>query len=244
MDERSGRPDERNFRGKAQHESILEFGMCACRVRHSPTAPPPPPPPPPHLTVPSTHPFLCSPHNFKAAPGAEIFSGVFLGKFLGAGVQAAVYELVFADGTTTGRVLKLGHESLSHRIFLGGMATSMMSLQKEWEIGMQLKAAIEEEEGKLPGFTRTCDCMAIHTDNRSKQVVFRGLMMEKINGFSVAARVTDPCFANIHYIREMLYQVFSALDTAQRRTGFCHADLGLNNVMVGIDSGRRYAPAP
>lgn len=155
----------------------------------------------------------------------------FLGKFLGAGVQAAVYELVFADGTSTGRVLKLGHESLSHKLFLGGMATSMMSLQKEWEIGMQLKAAIEEEDGKLPGFTRTCDCMAIHSDGRSKQVIFRGLMMEKIQGYSVASRVTDPTFHNIHYIREMLFQVFSALDTAQRRTGFCHADLGLNNVM-------------
>lgn len=171
------------------------------------------------------------PRNFRAKSGVEIFDGVFLGKFLGAGVQAAVYELVFADGTTTGRVLKLGHESLSHRLLLGGMATSMMSLQKEWEIGMQLKAAIEDEEGKLPGFTRTCDCMAIHGDSRSKQVIFRGLMMEKIQGYSVAARVTDPTFHNIHYIREMLYQVFSALDTAQRLTGFCHADLGLNNVM-------------
>ena len=171
------------------------------------------------------------PRNFRAKSGVEIFDGVFLGKFLGAGVQAAVYELVFADGTTTGRVLKLGHESLSHRLLLGGMATSMMSLQKEWEIGMQLKAAIEDEDGKLPGFTRTCDCMAIHGDSRSKQVIFRGLMMEKIQGYSVAARVTDPTFHNIHYIREMLYQVFSALDTAQRLTGFCHADLGLNNVM-------------
>lgn len=171
------------------------------------------------------------PRDFRAKSGVEIFDGVFLGKFLGAGVQAAVYELVFADGTTTGRVLKLGHEGLSHRLFLGGMATSMMSLQKEWEIGMQLKAAIEEEDGKLPGFTRTCDCMAIYGDSRSKQVYFRGLMMEKIQGYSVAARVTDPTFHNVHYVREMLFQVFSALDTAQRRTGFCHADLGLNNVM-------------
>ena len=96
---------------------------------------------------------------------------------------------------------------------------------------MELKAAIEEEDGKLPGFTRTCDCMAIYGDSRSKQVYFRGLMMEKIQGYSVAARVTDPTFHNVHYVREMLFQVFSALDTAQRRTGFCHADLGLNNVM-------------
>jgi hypothetical protein len=148
-------------------------------------------------------------------------------------VQATVWDLVFKDGTPTGKVLKMGHQDLSHKLFLSGMATSMMSLQKEWEIGMQLKAAMEDENGNLPGFTRTCDCMAVQTGDSEKKhsVVFRGLMMEKIQGYSVASRVTDPTFHNIHYIREMLFQVFSALDAAQRRTGFCHADLGLNNVM-------------
>ena len=32
-------------------------------------------------------------------------------------------------------------------------------------------------------------------------------------------------------VREMLFQVFSALDVAQRKLGFFHADLGMRNVM-------------
>ena len=44
-------------------------------------------------------------------------------------------------------------------------------------------------------------------------------------------RIDTPEFHNIHYIREMLFQVFSALDRAQRKLGFHHADLGMRNVM-------------
>lgn len=160
-----------------------------------------------------------------------MFEGVLLGKLLGAGVQAKVFDLVYKDGSQTGKVLKLGHQDLSHSLVLSKMATSMMSLQREWEIGMQLKAALEQNDGSLPGFTKTCDCMAIMRDSKSHSVTFRGMMMEKIQGWSVASRITDPSFHNIHYIREMLYQVFSALDRAQRALGFNHADLGLNNVM-------------
>lgn len=160
----------------------------------------------------------------------QVFDGVCLGKMLGAGVQAKVFDLVYKDGNPTGKVLKIGHQDLGHSLVLSKMATSMMSLQREWEIGMQLKAALEDADGKLPGFTRTCDCMAIMKD-KGHSVTFRGMMMEKIQGWSVASRISDPSFHNIHYIREMLYQVFSALDRAQRVLGFNHADLGLNNVM-------------
>jgi hypothetical protein len=50
------------------------------------------------------------------------------------------------------------------------------------------------------------------------------------------AAVSDPCaehpeFHNIHYVQEMLRQVFTALDRAQRETGFFHADMGMRNVM-------------
>ena len=150
---------------------------------------------------------------------------------LGAGVQAKVFDLVLKDGTQTGKVLKIGHTDIGHSFFLGSMASSMMSLQKEWEIGMYIKAALEEVDGSLPGFTRTCDCMAIMKDDKKATVTFRGMMMEKINGWSVYDRLSDPAFHNIHYVREMLFQVFSALDRAQRKLGFNHADLGLRNVM-------------
>lgn len=44
-------------------------------------------------------------------------------------------------------------------------------------------------------------------------------------------RLEDPTFHNIHYVREMLFQLLSALDRGQRAVGFTHADMGLGNVM-------------
>ena len=46
-------------------------------------------------------------------------------------------------------------------------------------------------------------------------------------GWEVYKRVDTPEFHNISYVREMLFQVFSALDRAQRKLGFHHADLGM-----------------
>jgi hypothetical protein len=111
------------------------------------------------------------------------------------------------------------------------MASSMLDLQAEWELGMQLKAALEQPDGSLPGFVRTCDCMVVMHDEKKAQATFQGMIMERVNGWPISKRVADPSFHNIHYIREMLFQVFSALDRAQRALGFNHADLGLGNVM-------------
>lgn len=135
------------------------------------------------------------------------------------------------DGNSVGRVLKIGHSNLGHKLFLNQLASSMMDLQHEWELGMQLKAALEAPDGTLPGFTRTCDCMVVMHDERTATARFQGMIMERINGWPIAKRVMDPAFHNIHYVREMLFQVFSALDRAQRSLGFNHADLGLGNVM-------------
>lgn len=168
--------------------------------------------------------------SFVAKTGVEVTEGVFLGRELGAGVQAKVFDLVHADGTPNGKVLKLGHQDLSHN-FLSSMASSMLNLQAEWELGMQLKAALEEPDGSLPGFVRTCDCMVIVHDEKKGQATFQGMIMERVNGWPISKRVADPSFHNIHFIREMLFQVFSALDRAQRALGFNHADLGLGNVM-------------
>jgi len=163
-------------------------------------------------------------------PNIQISEGVFLGKQLGAGVQAKVFDLVHADGTPSGKVLKLEHQDFSHS-FLSSMASSMLSCQAEWELGMQLKAALEEPDGTLPGFVRTCDCMVIIHDEKKAQATFQGMIMERVNGWPISKRLADPSFHNIHFIREMLFQVFSALDRAQRALGFNHADLGLGNVM-------------
>ena len=160
---------------------------------------------------------------------SQMADGVFLGRELGAGVQAKVFDLVHTDGSSLGKVLKIGHSNLGHKLFLSQVASSMMDLQHEWELGMQLKAALEQQDGTLPGFTRTCDCMVVQ--GAENNATFPGLIMERINGWPISKRVNDPAFHNIHYIREMLFQVFSALDRAQRTLGFNHADLGLGNVM-------------
>ena len=72
---------------------------------------------------------------------------------------------------------------------------------------MQLKAALEQPDGSLPGFTRTCDCMVVMKDVRHSTATFQGLIMEKLNGWPISMRIADPSFHNIHYIREMLFQV-------------------------------------
>jgi hypothetical protein len=112
---------------------------------------------------------------------------------------------------------------------------------------MQLKAALELPDGSLPGFTRTCDCTVMIGDGKRATAHFQGMVMEQINGargraargregrapaaarpthrapppagWDVGRRVADPAFHNIHYVREMLFQVLSALDRAQRAVG-------------------------
>ena len=169
--------------------------------------------------------------GFEAKTGAELFDGIYLGKSMGAGVQAKVFELVREDGSSLGKAIKLGHQNLNASI-MTQFAGSMMDLQREWALGMQLKAALEEKDGSLPGFTRTCDCLVmVEGGGRRKKASFTGMIMEKLQGWTIEKRIMDPAFHNIHYVREMLFQVFSALDRAQRAVGFNHADLGLGNVM-------------
>lgn len=43
--------------------------------------------------------------------------------------------------------------------------------------------------------------------------------MERINGKSVDKIITAPDFHDIYYIRDMLRQVFTSLDAAQRAFG-------------------------
>ena len=48
------------------------------------------------------------------------------------------------------------------------------------------------------------------------------------------ARASSSCMSSSRAppaVREMLFQVFSALDRAQSKLGFVHADLGMRNVM-------------
>lgn len=140
--------------------------------------------------------------------------------------QARVFELVKMDGSPSGKVIKVAHADLGHRflnspvIWIGG--------EREWEIGVQMRIALQREDGTLPGFMRVYDCVVVED---GKKVSFAGMTMEKLQGWEVHKRLLQPDFHNIHYVREMLFQVFSALDTAQRKLGFHHADLGMRNIM-------------
>lgn len=105
----------------------------------------------------------------------------------------------------------------------------MQDLQHEWELGVRIMAVLRDENGYLPGYTSTYDsCVSV---NEAGKMIFRGMVLEQINGYPVRKRLQDPSFSNIKYVREMLYQLLSALDRGQRLLGFTHADMGLGNVM-------------
>ncbi|GAB4817323.1 hypothetical protein N2152v2_004369 [Parachlorella kessleri] len=147
--------------------------------------------------------------------------------------RARVFELMYEDGTPANKVIKIAHADVGHnflnKIFIG--------MEREWEIGVQLRAALEDDNGNLPGFVRVCDCIVEPESNTgATRAHFSGMILEKINGWESFKRLEADSFHNIHYVREMLFQAslgvaFSALDRAQRRMGFHHADLGLRNVM-------------
>jgi hypothetical protein len=107
------------------------------------------------------------------------------------------------------------------------------------ELGLKLRVALQDEDGKLPGFMKVCDALVSGADPDSttpppgqrRRGRFVGMVLEKLNGWEIYKRIEDPSFHNIYYIREMLRQVFNALDRAERECGLFHADLGQRNVM-------------
>ena len=111
----------------------------------------------------------------------------------------------------------------------------VQDLQHEWELGVRIMAVLRDENGYLPGYTSTYDsCVSV---NEAGKMIFRGMVLEQINGYPVRKRLQDPSFSNIKYVREMLYQLLSALDRGQRLLGFTHADMGLGNVMEHYPEG-------
>ncbi|PSC70169.1 kinase-like superfamily isoform A [Micractinium conductrix] len=167
------------------------------------------------------------PEEYKLTEGCQLWEGVRLGKFLGAGAQAKVFRLVRDDGSPTGRVIKVNHEDV-----VSGMLNNnvvWVGMDREWEIGTQLRAALQLPDGTVPGFMKVCDCLV--SSGGGGGAKFAGMIMGELHGFEVYKRMQPPEFHNIHYVREMLFQVFSALDRAQSRLGFVHADLGMRNVM-------------
>ena len=57
------------------------------------------------------------------------------------------------------------------------------------------------------------------------------MILERLDGKDTAKLIEKPSFHDIHYVREMLFSVFCALDVSQKQLGFHHSDLGLANIM-------------
>lgn len=58
-----------------------------------------------------------------------------------------------------------------------------------------------------------------------------GMILERLDGKDTAKLIERASFHDIHYIREMLFSVFCALDVSQKQLGFHHSDLRLANIM-------------
>jgi hypothetical protein len=173
--------------------------------------------------------------------GSFLVGSIKIGRLLGAGLQARVHELTFRDGTPTGKVVKISHLDIGHK----ALNAVWIPLEREWEVGLKLRCALQDESGKLQGFMKVCDALVSGDDpettvsggnklsQRSRRARARvtGMVLEKLNGWEVYKRIDDHAFHNIHYLKEMLRQVFNALDRAERETGLFHADLGQRNVM-------------
>lgn len=57
------------------------------------------------------------------------------------------------------------------------------------------------------------------------------MVLERLDGKDTAKLMNKDTFHDIHYIREMLFSVFCALDVSQKQLGFHHSDLRLPNIM-------------
>lgn len=171
---------------------------------------------------------ILMPPSFEAKEGKQLWPGVRLGKFLGAGAQAKVFRLAKDDGTPTGKVIKINHEDVASKLLNNNVV--WVGMDREWEIGTQLRNALAESGGNVPGFMLVADCL-VRGGKDGGEGRFSGMIMGELHGWEVYKRMETPEFHNIHYVREMLFQVFSALDRAQRKLGFVHADLGMRNVM-------------
>ena len=62
-------------------------------------------------------------------------------------------------------------------------------------------------------------CVAVRVLN-PRHPPIAGMILERINGKSVDKIVMDKEFHDIYYIRDMLLEVFTALDAAQRAFGY------------------------
>ncbi|KAK9907364.1 hypothetical protein WJX75_002254 [Coccomyxa subellipsoidea] len=154
------------------------------------------------------------PKGWYAKKGAEVVDGLCVGDALGKGCQGGVYRLVDKDGNVDPtRVLKA-----KHRYAL------LVKVKREWEIGRCI-ANLYEPGSALPGYMATGEGVVTENGN------FIGMILEKLDGKQPSKRLNESSFNDIHYVEELLFCVFNALDIGQKSLGFHHSDLRVSNVM-------------
>jgi hypothetical protein len=157
--------------------------------------------------------------QWRAKEGAHLTEDLVLGKVLGSGFQAHVYELLDSQGRVAPIVLKAARQ-----------VALISDTQREWATGQRL-AALGPGDAPLPGIMKIGPAVCRGRKRGNKGTKLIGMVMERINGKSVDKIITASDFHDIYYIREMLHEVFTSLDATQRAFGFHHYDLRLDNVM-------------
>ncbi|EIE27044.1 hypothetical protein COCSUDRAFT_34668 [Coccomyxa subellipsoidea C-169] len=191
------------------------------------------------------------PSGFPMQEGAQLAETCFVGKMLGEGIQGAVFELVDKRGRPLNLVLK------SMRSGGAAWLSSMLpSMEREWAIGQRLGMHCRTTAGAHPGFMGVGAALIVEDvvkdprkvskgdegkrgsgteQGKSKPRVrgrFRGMVLEKLNGRTLASIMGSKHSGvqDVHYLRQALLQVLTALAEAQK-LGFRHWDLRMTNIM-------------
>jgi hypothetical protein len=140
--------------------------------------------------------------------GSSLVGSIKVGRLLGQGLQARVHELTYADGRPTGKVVKIAHRDIGHK----ALNAVWIGMEREWELGLKLRVALQEKDGSLPGFMRVCDALVSGADpdtasegefapidtnvpprpGQRRKARFAGMVLEKLNGWEVYKRIDMP----------------------------------------------------
>ncbi|KAK9843419.1 hypothetical protein WJX81_001420 [Elliptochloris bilobata] len=170
-------------------------------------------------------PIIEVPNSFRARKGTRVVDGWQIGEALGTGLQGGVYFLVDDNGNKDPKhVLKA-----KHRYAL------LVKVRREWEVGRRVNSLLNPERA-MPGYMGTGRGVVMANGH------FQGMLLERLDGRSPAKVVGAKDFHDIGYLRDLLFNIFTALDVGQRRMGFHHADLRIDNVMevTGVKGLNRF----
>lgn len=68
-------------------------------------------------------------------------------------------------------------------------------MEREWELGLKLRVALQDKQGRLPGFMRVCDALVsgepsaepttAPAPGQRRRARFAGMVLEKLDGWEV-----------------------------------------------------------